>query len=118
MNIYISHSTSFDFKNELYKPLRETTFTDTFILPHETSDLQYPVKELFDAKKCNMVIAEVSFPSTGQGIELGWANDRGISIVCFYKKGSVYSRSLTTISDTFIEYTNSADLLEKIKKLL
>lgn len=118
MNIYVSHSTSFDFESELYKPLRGNTLADTFILPHETSDLQYRVKELFNEKKCDMVIAEVSFPSTGQGIELGWANDRGISIACFYKKGSVYSKSLTTISDTFIEYTESADLLEKIKKLL
>ena len=61
MDIYISHSTSFDFKGELYKPLRENTLTRTFILPHEMSDSQYPVKEIFDEKNALWLLRR--FPS-------------------------------------------------------
>lgn len=118
MKIYVSHSTIFDFKDELYKPLKEANLNCEFMLPHDTSSAQYQVKELFDKKGCDMILAEVSFPSTGQGIELGWADDHGIPIVCFYKKGSTYSKALSIICSTFFEYTDSADLLEKIKKIV
>jgi len=40
------------------------------ILPHDKRNLIS--KDII--KKCNLFIAEVSFPSTGLGIELGWAN--------------------------------------------
>ncbi len=118
MKIYISHSTSFDFKEELYKPLKKSGLDCEFVLPHENTNNQYPVKELFASKKCDLIIAEVSFPSTGQGIELGWANDNNIPIFCFYKNGATYSKALGTVSENFTEYTDSIDLIEKIRKIL
>ncbi len=118
MIIYISHSTNFNFTENLYKPLQEGGFNHDFIFPHDKTDAQYPAKELFISKKCDLVIAEVSSPSTGQGIELGWANDNNISIICLYKKGSLYSKALSLVSEKFFEYTDSSDLVEKIKKVL
>ncbi len=118
MKIYISHSTNFDFKKDLYQPIKDSNLSKEFIFPHEKSLKQNPLKKLFLSKKCNLIIAEISLPSTGQGIELGWANIYKIPIICFYKKGSNYSKSLKEISKKIIQYNNSKDLLEKIKKIL
>jgi hypothetical protein len=118
MIIYISHSSSFNFKDELYKPLKESGIDREFIFPHDKTSEQYPTKELLESKKCDLVIAEVSFPSTGQGIELGWANDNNISIICIYKKGSTYSKALNPVSKNFTEYTDSLDLIEKVRKAI
>lgn len=118
MKIYISHSTKYDFKNELYAPLKTARLVAQFILPHQESETLYPSKELFLSKGCDKVFAEVSYPSTGQGIELGWANSITIPIICIYKKGSKYSSSLQEVTQDFIEYNDSSDLIEKIKGII
>ncbi len=118
MKIYLSHSSSFNYKKELYQPIKKEAFFKYFILPHENSGKQNPIKKLFLSKKCRMIVAEVSFPSTGQGMELDYANIHKIPIICFYKKGFHYSKALTTITKKFIEYNDSKDLIEKIRKIL
>lgn len=116
MKIYVSHSRSYDFVNELYVPLRSSDLNSQyeFILPHETSSEPFHTKESFQTHGCDVVLAEVSFPSTGQGIELGFANLLNIPVVCFYKKEAKISDSLKTITDTFIAYQNTDDLLQKL----
>ncbi len=111
MKIYVTHSTSFDFKNELYKPLRESELNDLYeiILPHENSEEPFSSKEFIPT--CDIILAEVSYPSTGQGIELGWADKAGKKIICFYKSGTKYSSSLKVISEIFFEYDNVESLI-------
>jgi len=118
MKIYVSHARRSDFENELYKPLRESNLNLDFIFPHENDSSRFDVRELFEKKKIGMVLAEVSNPATGQGIELAWANANGIPIVCIYKKGSDIAGSLKFLTDKFIEYENSNDMINKIKKEL
>ena len=52
MNIYISHSREFNFKNEWYNPLRKSDFNKehNLILPHEKSDMPFPIKKLLKEK--------------------------------------------------------------------
>lgn len=115
MTIYVSHSKSFDYKNELYYPLKSLVDKCDFIFPHENGDKGQISKNIFLEKKCGIVLAEVSFPATGQGIELGWADMMNIPIVCVHKKGSSISGSLKLISTQFYEYTNAHELLEIVK---
>ena len=120
MVIYISHSTKFDYKKELYFPIR-SGFKDSshlFILPHEEGEGLYNSKELFFSKKCDLVIAEVSYPSTGQGIELGWADSYDISVACIHKKTSEPSNSLTTVSKKFLSYVDKEDMLGDIETII
>ena len=60
------------------------------------------------------MIAEVSYPATGLGIELGWADMHKCPIVCIYRSGQKTSGSLKVVTDKFIEYTDKQDMLEKI----
>lgn len=117
MKIFVAHSSDFDFKNKLYKPLRESALNNKneFILPQENGKEQI-TKNII--KNCNVVLAEVSLPSTGQGIELGWADIFNIPIVCIQEKNSNRSGSLGFITDIFIEYENPDDMVEKITKIL
>lgn len=116
MKIYISHSTGYDFKNELYNPIRNSSLDKSheITLPHENKI------KLFDShtylKKCDLVIAEVSYPSTGQGIELGWANSLGVAIVCIYKKSYKPSSSIKAVSNKIFEYSNSKTLIKIISE--
>ncbi len=114
MNIYISHPTAFDFHTELYQPIRSSKLNSqhTIALPHEHSDEQFDAKSFF--KTCDLIIAEVSYPSTGQGIELGWAVAQNLPVICIYKKGQKFSGALKVISNTFIEYENQEDMITKL----
>lgn len=119
MEIYIAHTKKFDFKKELYIPIRKSSLNNshTFILPHEKSNEPFNSKEYME-NKINLMIAEVSYPSISLGIEMGWANMQKIPITCIYKKGSKISNSLKTVSNNFIEYSNDKELISGIEKII
>ena len=113
MKIFVAHSSSFDFQNELYKPLR----TSPLNTEHEINLPQEKGPEVITKdiiKNSDVVVAEVSYPSTGQGIELGWANIFDVPIVCIYKEGSKISNSLSKIADRFVSYKDSQDMVNKL----
>lgn len=114
MKIYVSHARNFDYVNELYKPIKEAKLPVEFIFPHENGKAPFNSKELFEKHLCDYVLAEVSMPSTGQGIELGWADMYGVKIMCFYKTGSSPAKSLGSLTDKIFEYTDSMNLVNKL----
>nr|AIA16070.1 Unknown Function [uncultured bacterium] len=120
LTIYITHSKSFDFQAELYHPLRSSQLNSEhkIILPHENSTAPFNSKELIQSGNCDLILAEVSFPATGQGIELGWADAAEVPIICFYTKDAKISGSLKVICDTFVEYTDSEDMIIKLQEAL
>ncbi len=119
MKIYIAHSSAFDFQKELYQPIQNSALAkeDEFIFPHRDSGEPFNSKELFQ-NGCDLIIAEVSYPATGLGIELGWADLLNVPIVCIYKKGSKASGSLKVVTETFLEYSDTEDLILKTKEAI
>lgn len=115
MNIYISHSSGYDYEKELYKPIKESELAAIhhFFLPHEPENIDVDATD--ELKQTDVLVAEVSLPSTGQGIELGQASVAGVPIICFYKAGSRPSGSLRFVTDKIIAYDNVHDLLAKIQ---
>jgi len=119
MKIYLSHARKINFVDNLYNPIKnsDTLNKYQFIFPHENGQT-INSEELFRNKKCDLVVAEVSVPSTGQGIELGYAKILDIPIICVYHEGSDVANSLKMITATFIEYNDSQDLVKKLEKEL
>jgi len=117
MKIYFGHSKSFDFKKELYEPIKNSELNKQheIIFPHETDEF---INSKNIVKGCDLVIAEVSYPATGLGIELGWAEMLKTSILCVFRKGCKISGSLKVVTDNFIEYIDSKDLIKKIEKFI
>jgi hypothetical protein len=120
MKIYIAHSSGYDFKNELYAPLENSALVKNhqIILPHKDVPVDNPMNTKEAVATMDLVIAEVSFPSTGQGIELGWADYFKTPIVCIYKKGSKFSSALKLLTKDFIEYNDAADMVNKLTTLI
>ena len=119
MKIYIAHSRNFDFQKELYNPIKNSPISKehTFVFPHEESGEPFNSKELFQ-KGCDLIIAEVSHPSTSLGIELGWADMLNVPIACIYRKNYKISGSLKAVTKIFLEYSDTEDLINKIKEAI
>lgn len=114
MKIFVAHSSGYDYKNELYFPIRNSESLKIYeiFLPKEKSENEVITRDII--KNSNVVIAEVSYPSTGQGIELGWADIFGVPIVCIYKSDAKISQSLNKLTDKFYTYSNANDMVQKI----
>ncbi len=117
MKIYIAHSTKFNFKDGLYTPIKNSRLyrEHEVMLPHDNHSF-FNSREYIT--NCDVVITEVSYPSTGMGIELGLASYTSTPIICIYKKKTKPSRSLKEISKTFIEYQDSDDLITRLEVAL
>ncbi len=115
MKIYIAHSREFDYENKLYKPIRNNfNRDDEIILPHENNinnDRNY-------YKDIDLMIAEVSYPSTGLGIELGWAYDDNIPLYCIYNNEKSISSSINAITNNLYEYNNEEEMIEIIDNII
>lgn len=118
MKIYIAHSKKIDYINELYKPLRNDLFFDDYelILPHEKNMDSSNDRKFY--KNIDIFIAECSEAGTGLGIELGWAYDDNKTIYCIYKSGKKISNSIKVVTHNLIEYKNTKEMLEVIKKII
>lgn len=118
MKIYFCHSRDFDYKNDLYAPIRKSELNNRheFIFPHESDSITLKTKNIIPT--CDIVFAEVSFPATGLGIELGWADAAAVPIVCISREGAKISGSLKFITNNFIKYSNHAELIERIEEIL
>jgi len=115
LTLYLTHATVFDFKTKLYQPLISSSIYKKYkiILPHlENTFLQNSQTIISSA---DIVLAEISYPSTGQGIELGWANLLSKPIICFSQINKNYSNSLKLVSDHFISYQDSNDMINKLE---
>jgi len=117
--VFLAHATSGDFRKNLYEPIRQSELSAfcELILPHETSDKQFDSKSFIESD-CDLIIAEVSEPSIGLGIELGWANMYNKPVVCFYKVGSQVSESIRMVTNQIFEYSDGEDLIKKIKEVI
>lgn len=118
MKIYVCHATAFDYTANLYQPLRNSCLWQEhqWFLPHAASFLPHHSKDII--ADSDLIVAEVSYPSTGMGIEIGWADIMKLPIVFMHKNDARVSTSLQLISKHFIVYANSNDMLDKLESFL
>lgn len=117
MKIYISHSSAFDFQNRLYSPIKAFAINSPlqFYFPHEFSIEPHNTKLII--KNSDLVLAEVSYPSTGQGIELGWANIFEIPILGIHNPTLEVSNSLKFILSNILSYQTERELHDILLKI-
>lgn len=118
MKIYISHSSQYDYINKIYKPIKESNLMkeNVIFLPHDDNNKVINTKKII--KESDLIIAEVSEASTGQGIELGFADCFNRKILCIFESGTKISSALKFITNNFIEYNNSKDMIDKINEFI
>lgn len=115
MKIYIGHSTDLEYKEDLYKPLKDSSLVEEheLVFPHDSEGFFNSKGFLKD--ECDLFVAEVSHASTGLGIELGWAESFELPVFFLHKKGCEPSGALNAITDDLTAYENSQELVEKIR---
>ena len=112
MKVYLAHSSNCDYINKIYKPiLNDPELSKIITLPHMEKDFIHNRNYYEDF---DLVIAEVSYASTGLGIELGFFYDEKKPIYCIYQ--GEYSKSLEAITKKFMEYNNIIYIIKKIIK--
>jgi hypothetical protein len=114
MNIYCIHSTAFDFVADYYLEITQCSLLKEheMIFPHLPGSPEIHSRSIID--KCDLVLAEVSYPSTGLGIELGWADSAGKPIVAVHKKDLIISSSIRMITQHIVPYSSMRDIGEFI----
>jgi hypothetical protein len=117
MKIFLGHSSNFDYVKKLYEPLKGSTLFSEheFVLPRDGRDLVV-TKEIL--QECDLYIGDVSTPSTGEGIELGWCDLLTIPHHCIYEEGSEVSKAIYYVTDQLYSYKNSEELIELLTKLI
>ncbi len=117
MKIFVSHTKKSDYEDELYEPLRKSHLNNEhdIFLPHE-GDRNVNTKSEIQAS--DLMLAEVSFPATGSGIEIGWADAADVPLLCVHKAGMKISGSLKFLTEDFIEYNSPEDLISKLSDYL
>lgn len=117
MKIYIGHASSLDFRENLYSWLEGSKLDEKheIVLPHKESDELFDSREFLE-NKCDLFVAEVSEPSTGLGIELGWADIYDVPVVCIYREGEKFSGSIEAITDRVIGYSSPEEIPDLILK--
>jgi hypothetical protein len=115
--VYVAHAKDFDYRNELYLPLRESELNERYkiVLPHEHSDALFSSKEFF-RDWCNIFVVEATIPKLGVGIEIGWADSYGLPIIGMHRRGSKFSGSLRPMCKSVFDYESSAEMIDKLKK--
>lgn len=113
--IYIGHSRDerLNYQEELYSPLISSLDDDVVIVPHENgAEAQIDSEEVLPT--CNLMIAEVSYPSTGLGWELKCAQQAAVPVLCIYKISCRPSSSVTNKCPNIISYESTVDMIEKV----
>lgn len=118
MRIYIGHSAGFDYKKELYEPLKASKLFQQheIILPHETDSTAQNERDFYAT--LDLFVAEVSYPSTGLGIELAWVKDAERRILCVHRTNKIPSRALKTVCTDIRSYSDNEELVEIIQAVI
>ena len=116
MKIYVAHSRDFDYQNDLYVPLKNSEIfkQHEFILPHDGNNYKHE-RDFY--KSIDLVIAEVSYPSTGLGIELGFLYDDNKPIYCIHRSDKKISSSISVVASNINVYSNLDEMTEIVKKI-
>ncbi len=117
MKLYLSHASGYDYQAELYEPLKAglPAALEVFY-PHDPENNGKHSKEIIETS--DVVLAEVSRASTGQGIELGWASAANKRILAFYTQDATPSGAVTHVADDVFAYSNQTELVAALIKHL
>lgn len=120
MKIYVAHAgkEKWDFEGGLYAPLLESGLAahHDFVLPYRHVKAMTHSENII--KGCDLLLAEVTYPSLGCGIEMAWAKQYGVPVLAIHQEGSKASSSVQAITGNVVTYTDSRDLINIIEQAL
>lgn len=113
-HIYVTHSKNFNYEAELYKPLKASRLNKrfSFLLSSDFENFSIARDVI---RKVDCLICEVTYPTIEIGVEMEWARNLNIPIVCAAFKGTGVSKDVRMLSHKVIEYNCSEDLMLQLE---
>jgi len=121
MKIYVAHSSGYDYRSELYAPIKQSRLSElySFHLPHDISIEPSPNEKVKETiKNCVYFVADVSYPSIGLGIEMGWAEMFGVPILVMHKHGNKISNVVGLMTKNIFTYKDKNEMIKNLEKYL
>lgn len=105
-----------DYKRDFYDLVRQSSVyaNHDCIFPHETDENSWNDRAFYQT--IDLFVAEISHPSTGLGIELGWASEAGCKIVCVHKADVSPSAAIRSVCQDVMAYKNHDELIALFEK--
>lgn len=118
MMIYFGHSSKTEYQEDFYRPFKGSQLSEEheLVFPHDSDEFFQSKSFLRD--ECDLVVAEVSRASTGLGIELGWAENFDVPVICLHREDSDPSTSLSTVSSNIENYSSVEEMVEKVERFV
>lgn len=116
MRLYLAYPRTFALATELENFLKNSNFGVEIIFPHEKHKQMMTPKDLL--RDSDMMVAEVSDPALGVGIEMGFASAFDVPVYCFFRKGVVPSPSLPLVADEVMMYANKEELFHRLRLII
>jgi hypothetical protein len=120
MKIYVGHAgrEKWDFESLLYAPLLSSDLVSNheFILPYQHIQTFHDSENII--RNCNLLLAEVFYPSTGLGIEMAWARQYNVPVIAIHHDTKKPTSSLEVITKDVFSYQDSNQMLEILYNLL
>lgn len=118
MKIFFAHATEHSFKIDAYKAIRASNLNNKhdITLPQEQGYQPPMPRDIIIGH--DLLVAECSYPSTGQGIELGWCHCAGIPILCIYREDHKPSGSLKNVSHAIASYKDFDEMIQKMEEFI
>ena len=93
------------------------------VVPHkyvdEKEDIEKSIKRNFKLlDDCDMILADVTKPSHGVGMEILYAHQKGKKIIFLRKAGTKVSHMALFHANELVEYNNQKDLKENLLGVL
>lgn len=118
MKIFFAHATEHTFKYEAYEAIQSSQLYQKYQITLPQENGYQPPMPRESILEYDMLIAECSFPSTGEGIELGWMHSVGKPILCLYRSDAKPSGALHNVANEIAVYEDFNDMLNKIEDFI
>lgn len=115
--IYFAHSKDFPFESDIYEPIRKSPLFKQyhFIFPHAGGKVADSWESI---QSCDLLLAEVSLPATGMGIEIGWADVLEKPIIAFHQESKNPGKGISFVAKEVIAYSSVSDFIQKLTRVL
>jgi nucleoside 2-deoxyribosyltransferase len=103
----------------LIKNISEENGLETFVFIVGGSPKEIFERDYSQIKSCDLIIADVSEPSHGVGIEIGFSYCLGLKRILLFEKGKKVTKLAQGMPNTIlVEYSNIDDMKSKLKQAI
>lgn len=116
--IYLAHSSKYDYQANLYQPIKSSNLNNEYEFTYLLDQPIFLPNTKETIKSFDAVVAEIGYPSTGAGIEIGWADAFRVPLVLIHSSEYQPATYYKELTEYIIAYNSNADMIAKLQDTL